>query len=342
MTDSPAPLVDVRDLTVHFSSAPSTPPIRAIDGLDLCIGRGEVVGIVGESGCGKTTLGRAVLGIQPLSGGTVRFDGEDIAGFDRHQVRTFRQRVQSIPQDAAASLSPRFTVRRLLEEVHLVRATPPRARRPVTEYLEMVELGAEHTDKYPHELSGGQARRVSIARALAMEPELVVADEVTAGLDVSAVASVVNLLARLRKELELSYLFISHDLDVVAYLADRIGVMYLGQLVELAPATVLVDRPDHPYTRGLLSARNGMAGPDARNRQHPWQIRGDIPSPRAPPSGCRFHTRCSFAQTLCSAQEPPLKISDQPHHSVACHFQNEIRKSALEPATGRSTERKRP
>jgi len=342
LTAADAPLVEVRDLTVHFRAGRSALPIRAIDALDLTVKRGQVVGIVGESGCGKTTLGRAVLGIQSVSGGTIRFAGEDIARFDRARMRAFRQRAQMIPQDAAASLSPRFTVRRLLEEVHLVRGDAAGERRPVAESLEMVELGAEHAEKYPHELSGGQARRVSIARALAMEPDLVVADEVTAGLDVSAVASVVNLLARLRAEHGLSYLFISHDLDVVAYLADVIGVMYLGHLVELAPAEALVDQPFHPYTRGLLAARQGMAGPVERSRRRLWQIRGDIPSPRAPPSGCRFHTRCDFARTLCAELEPRLESGDAPGRAVSCHFWRDIAEAASGANSARFEERTHP
>ena len=283
--------------------------------------RGQVVGIVGESGSGKSTLGRAILGVQPATEGRVWFDGKDIALLSRTEQRRLRGRVQLMPQDAMASLSPRFTVRRLLDEVQVLRQTPVRQQRSVEELLEMVELGPEHADKYPHELSGGQARRVSIARALAMEPDLIVADEVIAGLDVSAVAAVVNLLLRLRNEFDLSYLFITHDLDVVAYIADVIGVLYLGQMVELGRATDVIDRPKHPYTRALLSIGSRRKGAPR------WRIEGEPPSPANPPSGCRFRTRCPFVRPLCAEKEPMRERCGDHDHLAACHFWREIAES---------------
>lgn len=331
------PLMEARGVSTHFGGTspgiwaalrPAIPILRAVDGVDLAIRRGQTVGLVGESGSGKTTLGRTILGLERPSLGEVRFGGEDIGKLDAHALRRLRQRMQMIPQDAAASLSPRLRVAQLLDEVYDIRGTPKAARRSPADLLAMVELGPEHAGKYPHELSGGQAKRVSIARALAMEPEFIVADEPTSGLDVSAVAAIVNLLVRLRAELNLSYLLITHDLDVVAYMADIVAVMYLGKVVEIGPAEDLADRPLHPYTQSLLAA---VVRPGEEKRPR-LAVRGDIPSPRHPPSGCRFHTRCPFAQPLCQTQEPPLEASASPEHRTACHFWREIASGSLQPA----------
>ncbi|HEY4161891.1 MAG TPA: ABC transporter ATP-binding protein [Dongiaceae bacterium] len=299
--------------------------LRAIDGIDLVIEAGQVVGLVGESGSGKTTLGRTILGLERPTSGEVRFAGENIEKLGTHDLRLLRRRMQMIPQDAAASLSPRLRVSQLLDEVYDIRRTARNARRSPADLLAMVELGPEHANKYPHELSGGQAKRVSIARALAMEPEFIVADEPTSGLDVSAVAAIVNLLVRLRAELNLSYLLITHDLDVVAYMADIIVVMYLGKVAEIGPAEGLADRPLHPYTQSLLDAVT-RPGEERRTK---LAVRGDIPSPRFPPSGCRFHTRCPFAQPLCREREPALEESGLPGHRTACHFWREIVSGSL-------------
>lgn len=318
------PLVEVRALRIYFGGrrgvfGSAEQPVRAVDGVDLRIGRGEVVGLVGESGSGKSTLGRSILGLEKPSAGQVNFDGDDVWTLSPAKLRRLRPRMQMILQDAAASLSPRLRIRRLLHEPYDIARVPASARRPVAELLDLVELGAEHSDKYPHELSGGQARRVSIARALALEPEFLIADEPTAGLDVSAVGAIVNLLARLRAELGLSYLLITHDLNVVGYLADRIAVMYLGKIVEIGPAAEIFDVPKHPYTQALISA---VPEPGER-RVRPILLPGEIPSAKAPPPGCRFHTRCPYAQPVCQRDEPVLDPAG-PGQTVACHFWREI------------------
>ncbi len=322
------PLVEVRGLSTCFGSEgtgltglfkPEVPALRAVDDVDLVVMPGQIVGLVGESGSGKTTLGRTILGLEKPAGGDVRFAGRSLVGLGSGELRLLRRRMQMIPQDSAASLSPRMNVSQLLGEVYDIRRTPKDKRRSAAELLSMVELGSEHANKYPHELSGGQAKRVSIARALAMEPDFIVADEPTSGLDVSAVAAIINLLMRLRSQLRISYLFITHDLDAVAYMADVIAVMYLGKIVEAGPAEQLAEAPRHPYTQSLM---NAVSRPGEERR--PWlAIRGDIPSPRFPPSGCRFHTRCPFAQPLCREQEPKQEESG-PGHRTACHFWREI------------------
>jgi peptide/nickel transport system ATP-binding protein len=234
--------------------------------------------------------------------------------------------MQMIPQDAAASLSPRLRVVQLLEEVYDIRGTPRDARRSPQELLAMVELGPEHVQKFPHELSGGQAKRISIARALAMQPEFIVADEPTSGLDVSAVAAIVNLLLRLRSQFGLSFLLITHDLEVVAYMADVLVVLYLGKVVETGPAAAMAEAPLHPYTRCLLEAVRHPGD----QRAGKLTIRGDIPSPRFPPTGCSFHNRCPFAQPVCSDREPVLE-GPNAEHRAACHFWREIASGALLP-----------
>lgn len=329
LTSSSDPLVEIRDLSVHFQSSRNRSffqseagsPLRAVDGVSMAIGRGEIVGLVGESGSGKTTLARAILGLSPIARGGVFLAGDDITKLPPGGGHSQRRGMQMIPQDAAASLSPRFKVFQLLKEAYDISGRPEAERKSVTDLLAMVELGPEHADKYPHELSGGQARRVSIARALVMEPDLIVADEPTAGLDVSAVATIVNLLARLRQELGLSYLLITHDLEIVAYLADLIAVMYLGKIVEIGPAEDIVDSPRHPYTRSLLQSivRPGSA------RGAMFELKGDPPDPLNPPLGCRFHTRCYFARSECRTQEP-LRLPSGENRETACHFWRDIEK----------------
>ncbi|MEP7457346.1 ABC transporter ATP-binding protein [Phyllobacterium sp. SB3] len=336
--ESAASLLEVHDLSVHFGEAQRArwswwhterSLLRAVDGVSLSVGKGEIVGLVGESGSGKTTLGRAILGMYPIAGGEVLFAGSDVSRMSRNDRRLLRRRMQMIPQDAAASLSPRFSVSQLLTEAYDISGTAPAARKPTSELLSMVELGHEHANKYPHELSGGQARRVSIARALAMGPDFIVADEPTAGLDVSAVATIVNLLMRLRTDLGLSYLVITHDLQVVAYLADVIAVMYLGKIVEIGRAEDIIDSPKHPYTRSLLHSISGRAAAERAM----FELKGEVPNPLTPPSGCRFHPRCSFARPLCRTQEP-LRTECGKNHETACHFWNKI-EATLDPANGR-------
>lgn len=325
-------LVEVEDLKVHFQRSKrrpwSTPTqVRALDGVSLGVHPGEILGVVGESGSGKTTLGRAILGLAPITDGTVRFDGESIDQVPRSQLR---RRAQMIFQQPHASLSPRLRVRRLLEEPYQIHSIPPSERRGVAELLEMVQLGPEHADKYPHQLSGGQARRVGIARALALDPSLIIADEPTAGLDVSVGADVLNLMNHLRDQLGLTVVLITHDLNVVGQLTDRIAVMYLGCLVEMGSADDVIDRPLHPYTRGLLASVPDV-GQKLTHHDEP-AVTGEIPSSIAPPPGCRFHTRCPFADERCEVDVPVLEISNHTRE-VACHHWKRIQEEEGELAT---------
>jgi oligopeptide/dipeptide ABC transporter ATP-binding protein len=272
---------------------------------------------VGESGSGKTTLARSLIRLEHITSGTVSFDGDDITNIRGGQLRRLRRSVQMIFQDPYSSLSPRLKVGYLLTEPYVINKVPQPERYSVKELLEMVELSPEQATKYPHELSGGQARRVGIARALALNPSFLVADEPTAGLDVSAAAAILNLMKDLAERLSLTYLIITHNLNVVGYIADRIAVMYLGQLAEVGPAEQVLDRPAHPYTRALLSA---LSEPDPRQRgaERDLLVPGEIPSPKNPPPGCRFHTRCPYADDR-SRTEVPLLEEAGPEHFVACH-----------------------
>jgi oligopeptide transport system ATP-binding protein len=322
------PLVEVRDLAVHFSERRlwlPTAPVRAVDGVTFRILPGQIVALVGESGSGKTTLARAVLGLVRPSQGEVLLEGRPV----RPGQAWVRRRAQMVFQDAISSLSPRATVSYLLREPALVNQLPPGERRTVAELLEMVGLAPELEWRYPHQLSGGQARRVAIARALALAPALLIADEPTAGLDVSAVAAILQLLLDLRCRLGLTCLVITHDLRAVGPLADAVAVLYLGRLVEMGPTAEVLERPSHPYTRALLAA---VPEPDPRLRRS-WRLLapGEIPSPRRPPSGCRFHPRCPWAQPTCRVQEPALQVVEG-EHRVACHFWPEVRRQPWPPS----------
>jgi oligopeptide/dipeptide ABC transporter ATP-binding protein len=303
--------------------------VRAVDGVDLEIRRGEILGLVGESGSGKTTLGRAILGLAPATSGQVLFDGLDVTQLGAGDLRRLRRRMQMIFQDPYSSLSPRLRVSYQLTEPYKINEVPPAERYSVADLLGMVELSTEQATKYPHELSGGQARRVGIARALALHPDFIVADEPTAGLDVSAAASVLNLMKELGTRLGLTYLIITHNLNLVGYVADRIAVMYLGQLVEVGPADRIFDAPAHPYTRALLES---ISEPDPRQRRdaHRMLLPGEIPSPRNPPPGCRFHTRCAYAQERSREEVPELEEIERGHF-VACHFWRQVRESDTPP-----------
>jgi peptide/nickel transport system ATP-binding protein len=311
-----SPLVRIRGLRTHFGA------VRAVDGVDLDINRGETLGLVGESGSGKTTLARTLLRLADATSGEIVFDDSDITRLRGRDLRNLRRRAHMIFQDPYSSLSPRLRVSYLLTEPYTINKVPPSERYSVSELLEMVELSPEQATKYPHELSGGQARRVGIARALALHPEFLVADEPTSGLDVSAAAAILNLMKDLGTRLGLTYLVITHNLNVVGYIADRIAVMYLGQLAEVGPAERVLDAAAHPYTRALLAAISEPE-PRRRAREHRLLLPGEIPSARNPPSGCRFHTRCPYAEERSREEVPALEEIEAEHY-VACHFWKKV------------------
>ena len=324
-------LVRATGLEVHFADRPSLMDrirrrplgaVRAVDGVDVEIRRGEIVGLVGESGSGKTTLARTLLGLERPTAGTVTYDGQDLTTMGNTGLRNLRRRMQMIFQDAQASLSPRRRVGQLLTEPYLIHGIPEEDRIPVPELLEMVQLDPSQATKYPHELSGGQARRVNIARALALRPEFIVADEPSAGLDVSAAASVLNLMKDLAGELGLTYLIVSHDLNLIGYIADRIALMYLGTIVESGNTTQVFDNAAHPYTQSLLDVVP-VPDPDQAAPEHRLLLPGEIPSPKSPPPGCRFHTRCRFARPDPCLTVPVLERVDEGQFA-ACHLWEEI------------------
>jgi len=355
------PLLEVRDLQVWFPILGGvwrrrTGWVRAVDGVSFDVARGETLGLVGESGSGKTTTGRAIVRVNRPTGGSIRLGGEDLLALDGETLRKRRRQFQMVFQDPYSSLDPRQTVGEIIGEPLAIHGLPADGdrRRRMRELLDLVNLDVAFADRYPHEFSGGQRQRIGIARALAVEPDLIVCDEPISALDVSVQAQVINLLARLQRDLGLTYLFIAHDLAVVRHIADRVAVMYLGRIVEIAPVDELFARPAHPYTLALLSA---VPVPDA-DLEHARRrviLTGDIPSPADPPAGCHFHTRCWLYERLgrphrCTTDDPVLTVlagdgaapdlatvlaSGQPasvaEHRVACHFPDQVSATAVVP-----------
>ena len=318
------PLLEVRDLTKHFAVRKglfgrTTGHVRAVDGVSFAIDRGETLGLVGESGCGKSTTGKTLLKLLEPDLGSIQFNGVDITGFDRKRMAPVRRDLQVIFQDPYSSINPRTTAGSYVGEplrIHGL-ASGRTARTRVAELFEHVGLRPEHMRRYPHEFSGGQRQRLAVARALSLNPKLIVADEAVSALDVSIQASVINLLKDLQRDFGLAYLFIAHDIGVVEHISHRVAVMYLGKLVELADRKTLFTSPRHPYTQALLSA---VPIPNPRLRRgRRLLLKGDVPSPINPPSGCRFHTRCPFAEERCRVEEPKLRELSPGQHA-ACHL----------------------
>ena len=324
----PKILLEAKNIVKHFPIKGGVflkeiAAVKAVDGVSLTIEEGETVGLVGESGCGKTTFGRAILRLEEPTSGEVFFEGQNILTYDKKRMQALREKMQIIFQDPFSSLNPRKTVSHIVGEPLLVQGVRSRRKREerVLELLSVVGLRKEHMRRYPHQFSGGQRQRIGVARALALNPKLVVCDEAVSALDVSIQAQVINLLKDLQDDFGLTYLFISHDLSVVEHVSDRVAVMYLGKIVEFAPSAALYRKPLHPYTQALLSA---VPVPDpTRESKERIILKGDVPSPIDPPTGCSFHPRCLFAKDVCSKKEPQFREVENKHF-VACFFAGQL------------------
>ncbi len=321
------PLVTVTDVVKHFPTGGGFgrgQVVRAVDGVTFEIAAGETLGLVGESGCGKSTLGRVIMQLQPATSGSIKFEGRELTKMRGNELRQVRQRMQIIFQDPYASLNPRMTIGDIVAEPLKNFGLGNRREREkrVQEVMRVCGLNPNFANRYPHEFSGGQRQRIGISRALVMTPSLIVADEPISALDVSIQAQIVNLLEDLQNQFKLTYLFIAHDLSVVRHVSDRVAVMYLGKIVEVATSREVYETPLHPYTKVLLSSIP-FANPDLEAQRKPILLKGEIPSPINPPSGCRFHTRCPIAQQICSEVEPPLEQKKE-GHVAACHFPGKL------------------
>ncbi|MER6406496.1 dipeptide ABC transporter ATP-binding protein [Streptomyces viridosporus] len=332
------PILQVENLVKHYPLTrgvlfrKQVGAVRAVDGVDFTLGRGETLGIVGESGCGKSTVAKMLVNLERPTAGAIRYKGEDITRLSGRALKAVRRNIQMVFQDPYTSLNPRMTVGDIIGEpfeIHPEAAPRGDRRRRVQDLLDVVGLDPEYVNRYPHQFSGGQRQRIGIARGLALRPEIIVADEPVSALDVSIQAQVVNLMDRLQSEFELAYVFIAHDLSIVRHISDRVGVMYLGRIVETGTDTEIYDHPTHPYTQALLSAVP-VPDPAARERRERILLSGDVPSPTDIPSGCRFRTRCFKARERCAVEVPLLAVPEEfratggpTAHASACHFAEE-------------------